>query len=134
VNIDGFDALGGQGMLFSSVRPMKDAGVGSVTVDYPRNGDPGRGPILLSFEAFDQGGCAAFEAAASSWNEGIVQARVMDTVGARIQVVFDSGLRGSGVMVLCGSNGSVGGDVPCDPGDGVALISESRTVHVRLPR
>lgn len=129
VNIDGFDALGGQGLLFSRVTTEHAASVGSIRVDYPQNGVEGRGPIILGFGGFGPGQCAAVAADASTAGAAGFHARMMDTVGARIQVVFEGGLRGSGEVLLCGSNGRFFRDVPCHPGDGIALISESRKLR-----
>jgi hypothetical protein len=132
VTVDGFDALGGQGLLFNKVTPAHAAGVGSLRVEYPQSGVDGRGPIVLRFEGFRTGECAAVDAEASTWGDPTFRGRVMDAVGARIQVVFEGGARGSGEVVLCGSNSRFSRDVPCHPGDAVALISGTRTMQVRL--
>jgi hypothetical protein len=132
VTVDGFDALGGQGLLFNKVNTAHAADLGSVRVEYPQSGVDGKGPIVLRFEGFRTGQCAAVDAEASTWGDATFHGRVMDAVGARIQVVFEGGLRGSGEVVLCGSNARFSRDVPCHPGDAVALISGSRTMQVRL--
>lgn len=131
VYIDGFDALGGQGLLFSRVTASHATEVGSVRIDYPRIG-AGRGPIILGFSGFGSGRCAAVDAEASTLRDAALHGRVLDAVGARIQVVFEGGLRGNGEVVLCGSNGRFFRDIPCHPGDAVASISGSRTVQLRL--
>jgi hypothetical protein len=132
VNIDGFDALGGQGLVFSKVTTAHAADVGSVRVEYPPNGVDGRGPIMLGFTGFEPGQCVAVDSEASTWGDTRFHGCVMDAVGARIQVVFERGQRGNGEMVLCGSNGRFSRGVPCHPGDAVALISGSRTMQVLL--
>lgn len=131
VYIDGFDALGGQGLFFRNVTTAHASGVGSVRVDYPQNGT-GSGPIVLGFSGFAPGRCAAVDSAGGTWGDAALQGRVLDVVGARIQVVFEQGLRGNGEVVLCGSNGRFFRDIPCHPGDAVASISGSRTMQVRL--
>lgn len=132
VNIDGFDALAGQGLLFSRVTAAHASDVGSLRVDYPQSGVAGKGSIILGFTSFGEGRCAAVDAEAGTWGDPGFRGRVMDVVGARIQVVFEGGQRGNGEVVLCGSNGRFARGVPCHPGDAVALISGSQTMQVRL--
>jgi hypothetical protein len=134
VTVDGFDALGGQGLLFSKAITAHAADVGSVRVEYPQSGVDGKGPIVLRFDGFGAGRCAAVDAEASTWGQATFHGRVMDAVGTRIQVVFEGGSRGSGEVVLCGSNSRFSRDVPCHPGDAVASISGSRTMQVRLSK
>ena len=132
VNVDGFDALGGQGLLFNKVTKGHTDDGTSVRIEYPTIGVDGRGPIVLRFDGFRPGQCESVDAEAGTWGDASFHGRVMDAVGARIQVVFERGSRGNGEVVLCGSNGRVFRDIPCHPGDAVALISGSRTMQVRL--
>jgi hypothetical protein len=131
VSVDGFDALGGQGLSFTRATTAHAARIGAVRVDYPQSGVEGHGPLMVGFEGFGPGQCAAVDTEASTWGSAGFRARMMDMVGARIQMVFEGGLRGTGQVLLCGSNGRVR-DIPCRPGDGVAMISQGRTVQVRV--
>jgi hypothetical protein len=132
VSIDGFDALGGQGLFFSRVTEARIGTGSSVRVEYPQNGVAGKGPIVLGFSGFGQGQCASVDAEAGTWEDAVFHPHVMDLVGARIQVVFDGGDRGNGEVVLCGTNGRFLRNTSCHSGDAVALISGTRTMQLRL--
>jgi len=126
VIVNGFGGLAGKGLRFDTASVRAHPPEGSLRLEHPAPTEGGRGPAMLLFTGFDGGECAGFTAAIGTWGDEEYRAVVGDLVGARVDVVFEGGLRGSGEFQLCNSNGHVRDRfhtlVHCTPGTVVAIV------------
>ncbi len=126
VALYGSDARQGFGIHFHSMIPLRVPKSGALRQEYPDPDSPGVGPILMSFEGFDEGECAAFRTEFDAYSDPGYEGDSVDWVGGEVDVVFEGDVRAAGRFQLCDRGWIVPGPnermIFCEQGQILAVV------------
>ena len=126
--LDAFGSHADEGLCLDAVEPLIPPAGGRMDAVYPQAGTCGVGPVLMGFQGFLQEGCAAYLVNASSWTGPHDIVGVQDLLGARIEVVFEGGIRGAGTFRDCTPTTVLEADAMeglCVPGQAIAFVAQT---------